>query len=490
MIRWIAAIPLFLLAFLHPAACFGWAETDYIVDTNYDHPRQTIPKSYSHTATIFYLGEGIGTMSSPQDLFIDGNDTLYVADSGNDRILRFDKDLKVDRVFSGTEIAEASGTGDPVLPGPAGYSLRDPEGLFVDGDGGIFVADTGNGRIVKLSKTGKYVEEFGKPDSELLTDDFQFVPRRVGVSTTGYLYAIRYQWIMQMDAYNQFRGYINATEVGFNLGYLVRKAFSTEKQRYSMQKPEPASCLSFDIAKDGTLYVTTVDQTAQLKKISSINRNIYPKKDMFGHMINIDGEEKLPYFIDLAVTDDDNVMLLESWAGEIHIYDQEGNNLAIFGGLGDSSDEFTAPVAVDTDSRGNIYVLDSASASVKIFAPTQFMQLVYQAVRLYTAGDYVDAVAYWSQVGAINSNYALANKGFAKAYYKQGQWQSAMEYYRLCGDKTGYSAAFDKYRLQFLREHFAPVTAAAIALIVGILLAVRYLLIRINRIIRRYYSRI
>lgn len=474
ILKYAAIFSIFILLALQPIECFAWAETDYIVDSNYDRPYQTIPKAYDHTATIFYLGGDYGTMSSPQDLFVDENDVLYVADSGNNRIIKFTKDFQVDKVFETSK----------------DFNLSNPQSVYVDDDGGVFIADTGNSRIVKLSKGGKFVEEFGRPVSELITDDFQFVPRRVAVSPTGYLYAIRYQWVMQMDAYNNFRGYINTTEIGFNLGYYLRKTFSTEKQKYNMQKIEPASCLSFDIAKDGTIYVTTVDKTSQLKKISSINKNIYPKKDMFGYIVNVAGEEKTPYFIDLAVTDDDNVFMLESWAGEIHVYDSEGNNLAIFGGLGDSSDEFTTPVAIDTDSAGNVYVLDSASNSVKVYSPTRFMQLVFEAVKLYSAGDYVEAAEYWSQVSEINTNYALANKGFAKAYYKQKDWQKSMEYYKLCGDKTGYSNAFAKYRLQLLRDNFVWVVLAAIVLLIIIGLAIKYTLRMINRIIRRYYSKI
>lgn len=452
----------------------GWAETDYILDYNYDIPYQVIPKSYTHIETIFYLGDDFQTMSRPSDIYIDENDILYIADSGNNRVIRFDSNLNIDKVF----------------PSNDDIRLNDPQGVFADRDGGIFIADTGNNRILKLSKNGNYVEEFGKPVSELLPADFQFVPRRVAVASTGYLYAIRHQWVMQMDAYNNFRGYINTTEVGYNLSYVLKKAFSTEKQKFNMRKPEPASCLSFDLAADGTLYVTTVDKTAQLKHISSINKNIYPKKDLFGYFVNVDGEEHAPYFTDLAVTPDNIVFMIESWAREVHVYDSEGNNLAIFGGYGDSSDQLIDPVAIDTDTKGNVYILDQASASVKIFAPTKFMQLVQEAVKLYSKGEYIKAVEYWDQVSKINTNYALANKGFAKSFYKQKEWSKAMEYFKLCGDKTGYSNAFSKYRLQIIREYFPVVVIGIIILSAAVVLAVKYLMKLIKKIISKYYSRI
>ena len=460
------------MIFAMPIYTYGWAETDYILDYSYDIPYQVIPKSYNHIKTLFYLGDEYATMSRPSDIFIDNDDKLFVVDSGNNRIIKFDQAMNVEKIF---------GNDNDVY-------LNDPQGVYVDSDGGIFIADSGNSRIIKLSKSGEYVEEFAKPESDLIPSDFQFVPRKVAVSATGYLYAIRHQWIMQMDAYNNFRGYINTTEVGFDLTYLIRRAFSTEKQKFNMRKPEPASCISFDVAKDGTLYVTTVDETAQLKHISSINKNIYPKKDMFGYYVNIDNELRSPYFIDLSVTEDGIVYLLESWAGEIHVYDAEGNNLSIFGGTGDSSDQFVAPVAIDTDSRGNVYILDQASSSVKIFAQTKFMQLVQNAVKLYSSGAYVEAVEYWDQVSEINTNYALANKGYAKAFYKQKEWEKAMEYFELCGDKTGYSNAFTKYRLQIIRENFGFVVLGLIIFIAIILMIIKQLLKIIHNIIRKYYS--
>ena len=70
------------------AEAHSWAETDYILDYNYDIPFQIIPKSYTHVNTIFYLGDDHGTMSLPSDIFIDDDDNLFVADSVNNRIIK------------------------------------------------------------------------------------------------------------------------------------------------------------------------------------------------------------------------------------------------------------------------------------------------------------------------------------------------------------------------------------------------------------------
>ncbi|MBQ8683578.1 MAG: SMP-30/gluconolactonase/LRE family protein [Clostridia bacterium] len=462
------------LAVLCVSPVSAWAEVDHIVDHNYDDPIQPIPQTYTLVHTISYLGETFGTLNAPQDLFVAADDTLYIADSGNNRILHFDA------AYQPVQAVE----------GEADSRLSNPQSVFVDEYGGMYVADTGHSRIVKFSKAGKYVEEFGTPKSDVLADDFVMSARRISVSSTGSLYVIRNQYVMQMDAYNNFRGYISVNDVGFDLWYKIQQLLSTEKQKYSMQKREPASCLSFDVAADGTLYVTTAEASGQLKKISSISKNIYPKKDAFGATVMVDGVPHTPYFVDLAVAQDDTVFMLESWGGEIHAYDAEGNNLTVFGGIGESADEFSNPIAVDTDSRGYVYVLDAASNCVKIFAPTYFMNMVLEAVSLYGEGKYVEAVEYWEAISEIDSNYSLANKGFAKAYFKQKKFKTAMEYYELCNDKSGYSEAFTKYRLEVLRQYFGWVLLVAAVLLVAVIFIIKYFMRWVGKVIRRYYNKI
>ncbi len=447
-------------------------ETDTIVADN-GNGVQPIPKTYVLKDTIFYLGDDYGLMSEPQDLFIGKNNRLYVADTGNNRILEFDEHYQVKGVYNNETEKIFSA----------------PQGVFVDEDDAVFVADTGNSRIVKLSKTGKFVEEYKKPVSDLLSSDDAFNPTKVAVSPTGYLYAIKHQWIMQMDANNDFRGYITATEVGFDFIEWVKKLFANETQKKNMQKREPSSCLSFDMNENGVLYITTVDSTGQLKKINTIGNNIYPKKDMFGYQVDIgESELKSPQFSDVAVSADETIFMLEAWEGKVHIYDKEGQNLAIFGGLGEGEDQFAAPVALDVDRDGNIYVLDKTGNCVKVFEPTEFISTVYQAIDLYSAGNYEEAMGYWRKISEFDVNYHLANKGIAQTYLKQKNWKKAMEYFELSGDKENYSKAFVGYRQQMLEEHFTIIVIAAVVIVAIIIVLLKLLLKLIQRIIVKYHK--
>jgi hypothetical protein len=69
------------------------------------------------------------------------NLTLYVADSGNDRIQQFMLGQS-----NGTTVAGGGTSGN--------ISLNNPTGVVLDGDGYLFITDSNNGRIVGESSNG------------------------------------------------------------------------------------------------------------------------------------------------------------------------------------------------------------------------------------------------------------------------------------------------------------------------------------------------
>ncbi|MDQ6905618.1 MAG: NHL repeat-containing protein, partial [Chloroflexota bacterium] len=78
----------------------------------------------------------------PRGIAIAPNGLLYITDTGNSRILVFDKDGKFVRSFG------SLGTGDGQMDNPVGIAAR--------ADGTIAVADTNNARILLFSAEGQY----------------------------------------------------------------------------------------------------------------------------------------------------------------------------------------------------------------------------------------------------------------------------------------------------------------------------------------------
>src|SRR3954447_353910 len=92
-------------------------------------------------------GSGPGQFRFPVSVAVDATGTVYVADSENDRIQRFDE--------NGAFLGEWGGSG----AGPGQFST--PEALDVDAAGNVYVAEKGNYRVQKFSSTGSFLAQWG-----------------------------------------------------------------------------------------------------------------------------------------------------------------------------------------------------------------------------------------------------------------------------------------------------------------------------------------
>ncbi|MFA6112081.1 MAG: Ig-like domain-containing protein, partial [Candidatus Latescibacterota bacterium] len=82
----------------------------------------------------------------PSAVFVDSAGTVFVADTGNNRVRRIASDGRVTTV-AGTGTAGSAGDGGRA----ASAQLNGPAALFVDQAGNIYVADTNNHRIRRIS---------------------------------------------------------------------------------------------------------------------------------------------------------------------------------------------------------------------------------------------------------------------------------------------------------------------------------------------------
>jgi NHL repeat/CARDB len=100
-------------------------------------------------------GSQAGEFNAPQGVAVDANGFIYVADTGNHRIQKF-------------ENLDGLNPGDPVaflqVFSSAGASLDAPRGLGTSDQNLIFVADTGNRRVVVFDTDGQFVNTLGGPD--------------------------------------------------------------------------------------------------------------------------------------------------------------------------------------------------------------------------------------------------------------------------------------------------------------------------------------
>ena len=89
-----------------------------------------------------------GGLANPAGVAIDGSGNVYIADPGNQRIVRADAATGTLVTVAGTGTRCASSTA-PCGDGGAATNaeLSDPSGVALDGLGGVYIADTSNHRI-------------------------------------------------------------------------------------------------------------------------------------------------------------------------------------------------------------------------------------------------------------------------------------------------------------------------------------------------------
>lgn len=398
----------------------------------------SIPNAYETVGTIKNLGD-YGFLNHPEDIFIDENGIIYLADTGNNRVLKLTRQGEV--------------LGEYTQGFDKGFNK--PKGVYVHRDGSIWIADTGNFRVVCLDENGADKEVFYKPESALLEESFTFAPEKLYVSQTGYIYVLKGTSMMLMDGQNEFRGYVGAAEVPFNLKRLLIRTFGTKSQIERTMKQEPAAYTNFMIASDGMVYgILANEKTAQIRKLNTVGKNTYPEEP-YGFTITMDYKNYItPMFSDISVMNNGIITLTDRNTGLLYQYDQEGNLLAVFGGIGEMKGTYQIPIGIANDSEGRLFILDYSSNTITILEPTTFISMIHNAVTLYGDGRYEEAKEYWEEVLAIDSNYSLAHQGVGKVLYKEGKYHEAMDEYYLADDKEGYSESFSEYRHELFRQYF------------------------------------
>jgi sugar lactone lactonase YvrE len=131
---------------------------------------------------------GPGTMASfsfPQGIAVDINGNIYVADTGNDLIRKISPDGMVSTLAGKVAAGKTNGIGTDAL-------FNIPQGLAVDVHGNVYVADAGNNLIRKITPLGAVTTLAGSgyavsSDGTGVLASFNF-PNAISIDNSGILY--------------------------------------------------------------------------------------------------------------------------------------------------------------------------------------------------------------------------------------------------------------------------------------------------------------
>ena len=455
-----------------PYDCYNYDYWNNILYT----PAPYVPDGSLGGAGLMWEGSPLGAFRSPQDLCVYPDGKIYLADTGNNRIIVIDGGLK--NVLQVIDHFEADG---------AAQTFSSPTGVAVSQNRQLYVADSQNHRIVVLELDGTFVKYVQNPQSEVLDEGYIFTPLKVSVDYADRVYCVAqnmFQGIMVFTAEGDFTGFFGTISVKISLWEKFWRKFSTKEERSKQQLFIPTEFTGIDVDDEGFVYASNKDTDGMqaVRRLNPKGQDVIRKglKEnlggdlVFGTVGNYSGPSQI---VDVVYRDHGIYSLLDARRGRVFTYDHEGNLLYIFGGIGTQEGTFRTPAAIE-QLGSRLLVLDAQQGNVNIFSETEYGRLINQAVSLRYNGDEALAVPLWSEVLRLDENNELANAGIGKAYLSAGDNEKAMTYLRRGMNRAYYSVAFKRWRNEALRGNISWFLTTLIVLIVLIVVIRRVILPR------------
>lgn len=257
-------------------------------------------------------------LRNPSGIAVDNSGNIYIADTNNDRLLKFSPD--------GTLLKQQGGFGWD------GGQVNRPTGLTIDRGLNLYVADSQNKRAQLFDLNLNFISLIQPPESL----DFRGLGTiyDIALSYTGELYLSDTwnDWVVQTDNFYLFKNKIGSFEAGEG----------------KLQDP-----LGLAADSRGNLYVA-----------DSGNRRVV-LFDPFGSYVRSMGTEDLFKPTDIALTGSE-ILVCDQKLCQILAFDQKGSLLWQQGSRGEEPGQFREPTGLAVFGN-KLYVVEKGNNRVQVF---------------------------------------------------------------------------------------------------------------------------
>lgn len=370
-------------------------------------------------------------LKTPNDLFYGPNGHLYIADSGNKRILEILPD------------------GDAVRSYGNKKTLKEPTGVFVDAELNVYVADKGLRSVVVFSPEGDVIGSYGRPDHPMFGEKATFSPIKLVLDARGNMYILSQgntNGVVQLSLASdgEFIGYFGANVSAVSFSTMIKRLIYHRSQLENINIV-PVSLTNIAIDGEGMIYTVSAKEGKEfLRRLNVAGTNTLSPE---WHTTSTKA---------VAVHPASGNIYTANINGEFMEFSAEGKLLFKFNaydGGEPRNGTFRSVTAIAVDESYTLYALDEILGSVTIFKPTGFADYVHQALQYFQAGRYEESKEPWMNVLHMNSLFTCANVGLGDVLYRENDYQGALRYYRNGGDRQGYSDAYWQIRSDWLHRY-------------------------------------
>ncbi len=419
-----------------------------------------------------YTAEALGIMpfSELVDVCTDKQGYVYLLDSES-RLIILDNNYNFLE-----EIIE--------IKGKENFSFNGAQNVYAHSDGTIYICDTQARRVLHIDMKGNLIDEYVKPDSPLIPEDFDFQPISIAVDSRGYVYVLckgSYYGALLYSPDKTFIGFYGANDVTNGIlgaiQSLFGRMFPNNEKKSKSEKTLPFSFN--DIFIDGNDFIYTVTDSATLAQIKKLNpgagNNILDSEtvnfvdDEINHTYSENMQQRL---VSVAVDEQGFIYALDSTYGRIYMYDSDCRMITAFGGgmgAGTQEGTFTAACALTLNDE-DIIVCDKRNNSLTVFSRNNYGNKVKDLLALTLNGDYIEAKEGWQEILRQDKNLQVAYNGLARAYLAENNYSKAMDVAIEGYDRETYALAYKNQRQIWLSDNFIFIFGIAV-LLIGIIAA-------------------